>query len=421
MKVAFYFSNAHLGWWRWPDLIDGGLAASGTDSQFLHLLHRMSVRDDAMALAFFSGEQPGRAPPGSSAVKGLAEAAGAAVERGAQVIVFNNRDRDETVGGLEKCRSVGLSAIVWDHNGPCPTCREALARQPALSRLVVVSHSHADALRADALFDKVAVIYNAQLYGNGAGPGSLAMLPMRVCFLGATIPEKGFHHLVRAWGCVRKACPGAELTVIGSSKLYSCDRQTGPLGLGDPAFEREEIQPHWGRGASDLERLGIRLAGLLSPIGVMETLQTCRVAVVNPSARNGSFETFCVSAIEAQAAGCPVVGGRRLGLRETVRHGETGILIQREEDLAGAIIGLLRAPDKAAAMGAAGARWVGETFSTEKADAKWMALFRDVIEGRPNRPPCFQWRLATPGSIARQLVRWGRLVVRTGWRPFGLR
>jgi len=38
-------------------------------------------------------------------------------------------------------------------------------------------------------------------------------------------------------------------------------------------------------------------------------------------------ETSCIAALEAQACGAPVVAGRRGGLEETVRDGETGLLI----------------------------------------------------------------------------------------------
>jgi glycosyltransferase involved in cell wall biosynthesis len=410
MKIAFYFSNAHLGAWLWADFVAGRMPASGTDAQFLHLLHRMSRRDDLGALPLFSGGIPEGAPEGAEAVRDLAEGATVGKARGADAIVFNNRNREDTLAGLARCEAVGLAAIAWDHNGPYPDFRGALFGQKALRRLVVVSASHADTLRGHPIFDKCVFIHNALLF---VDPPDVRPGPNRdrtVCFLGATIPQKGFHHVVRAWPEVHRRLPDAQLMVLGSSRLYGRLRELGPLGLADREFEEREVIPYWGRCPEDRCALGITVSGLISPMEVAGTLRDCAIAVVNPCVRNGSFETFCVSAIEAQAAGCAVVGGRRLGLRESVRDGETGILIRREADLAEAIVGLLNDPAGTQRMGATGARWVRETFAAGRADLAWLAVFREVVEGRPTRPPRFRWRLATPKTIVGEVLRWGRAI-----------
>ncbi|MCC6356833.1 MAG: glycosyltransferase family 4 protein [Verrucomicrobiae bacterium] len=402
MKIAFYFDNRHLGRWNWDSFVAGELPASGTDGQFLGLYHRMSLRGGVEAMGLFGGGLPDKVPGDAVAVDGLAEAAGRARAGGAALILFNHRDREETERGLKRCEELGVPAVLWDQNGPFPEARDALAAAGALRRLVVVSHSHADTLRGHALSGKTCVIYNSLLFDSG-GEVARAARAERVCFLGATISQKGFHHLVKAWPAVRRARPTAELIVIGSSRLYGVDRPLGPLGLSDPEFESEHVVPHWGPSMTDLERLGVRLKGLMAPVALRRVLRDCAVAVVNPCVRNGSYETFCVSAIEAQAAGCAVVGGRRLGLRETVRHGQTGVLIKRESDLAPAIIGLLNDPGRARAMGAAGSRWVREAFAAERADALWLELFQEVMGGKPNRPPRIKWRLMTPGVALRML------------------
>lgn len=420
MRVAFYFSNDRLGVWGWEDFVRGRVPASGTDGQFLGLVHRMAGRSDMEAIGLFGARFPLDAPGGSQLVSDLSGAVQVAKDMACDCIVFNNRGVAESLSGLAQCHEVGLPAIVWDQNGPFPDTRDAFYSAQALKRLVVVSHSQADTLRGHPLFAKTVVIYNSLLFESGHESRD-ALRGERVCFVGATIAQKGFHHLARAWPEVRCSRPEAELVILGSAQLYDRERALGPLGLGDPQFERDRIIPYWGDSREGLDAQGIKIQGLVAPALMGEILRDCAVAVVNPCCRDGSYETFCVSAIEAQAAGCPAVGGRRLGLRETVRHGETGILIRRESDLAGAIIGLLCAPEKAAAMGASGARWVREAFSTERADAKWMALFRDVIEGRPNRPPRFQWRLATPGSMAREMMRLGRLARTRVRMPFGVR
>lgn len=68
-------------------------------------------------------------------------------------------------------------------------------------------------------------------------------------------------------------------------------------------------------------------------------------------------EGFGIAFLEAQAAGRPVVALRAGGAPEALRHGETGLLLNRDdaETVAGAIQTLLDDPDRARAMGLAGA------------------------------------------------------------------
>ena len=64
--------------------------------------------------------------------------------------------------------------------------------------------------------------------------------------------------------------------------------------------------------------------------------------------------------LEASATGVPVVAGRSGGAPESVRDGETGVVVDGEDvgAIAAAVGDLLADPDRAASMGAAGRRWV---------------------------------------------------------------
>jgi glycosyltransferase involved in cell wall biosynthesis len=112
-----------------------------------------------------------------------------------------------------------------------------------------------------------------------------------------------------------------------------------------------------------------------------------------------------VSAIEAQAAGCVVVGGRRIGLRETVLDGVTGTLISSENQLAPAVIRLLNDPEAMRRMGQKGKEWVHRQFPTSKADAEWIRLFKEVLAEMPVTTIPFSIRRATPKDYARAMVR----------------
>ena len=77
----------------------------------------------------------------------------------------------------------------------------------------------------------------------------------------------------------------------------------------------------------------VTFAGRVSDSELNELLATCR-ALIAPN-----VEEFGIAAVEAQAAGRPVIGRAVGGTAETVIHGETGVLVhgERREDFASAI------------------------------------------------------------------------------------
>ncbi len=89
-------------------------------------------------------------------------------------------------------------------------------------------------------------------------------------------------------------------------------------------------------------------------------------AVVFPSAKEG----WGISNIEAAACGTPAVAADSSGLRESVRHGETGFLVPHGDAgaLADALQRLAQHPEQVARLGAA-ARRFAETFSWDRAAA----------------------------------------------------
>src|SRR6202035_206908 len=59
----------------------------------------------------------------------------------------------------------------------------------------------------------------------------------RAVYVGSLVPQKGFHRLARLWPRIRRACPTAELDVIGSSRAYQPNEQMGALGVASRSYE----------------------------------------------------------------------------------------------------------------------------------------------------------------------------------------
>lgn len=90
-------------------------------------------------------------------------------------------------------------------------------------------------------------------------------------------------------------------------------------------------------------------------------------------------ETFGLAALEAMACGRPVVASRAGGLRELVRHGETGLLCEPGEasELAEALDALLSDPPRARRMGESGAARA-RLFTWDASAARLAAVYEQV-------------------------------------------
>jgi phosphatidylinositol alpha-1,6-mannosyltransferase len=131
-----------------------------------------------------------------------------------------------------------------------------------------------------------------------------------------------------------------------------------------------------GEGRADLERL-VRELGLDGrvrfltgvPDADLPALYNAADVYVGASRRTAhSVESFGLSLAEAASTGLPVVAGRTGGVPEAIRHGETGILVNAEDgsEVAGAVRGLLRDPERAHTMGTAARREIERFYNWDR-------------------------------------------------------
>ncbi len=101
----------------------------------------------------------------------------------------------------------------------------------------------------------------------------------------------------------------------------------------------------------------------------------------------GSDES-CRAALEAMAAGRPVVARRVGALPEAIEHGVTGLLVddERPESVEAALAALAGDPEGARRMGEAGRRRAVETFSPEHHADEVEAIYLEILtrRGRPS-------------------------------------
>ncbi len=141
-----------------------------------------------------------------------------------------------------------------------------------------------------------------------------------VFYVGRLVYEKGVHILIEAWPQVLASEPDAHLVVAGTgSELERIRQRASDLGLNERITFTGFISD------ADRERL---------------------YRVANVAAFPSLYEPFGIVALEAMAAGCPVVVASSGGLSEVVKLHETGITVHPNDasSLAWGILHTLQHP-----------------------------------------------------------------------------
>jgi glycosyltransferase involved in cell wall biosynthesis len=178
-----------------------------------------------------------------------------------------------------------------------------------------------------------------------------------VTFAGQVIERKGVAELIQAWHLLpRDVADRSLLLIIGEDMITA------------GAYRRE------------MERLAARLNVQATFTGFQENThlwwQASDIAVV-PS----RVEPLGLVALEAMAAELPVIGCAVGGIRETVAHGETGLLVPAANAirLAEALTHLLGSAEQRRVLGAAGRKRCEEKFSLESHVRQVLAQYESVL------------------------------------------
>lgn len=175
--------------------------------------------------------------------------------------------------------------------------------------------------------------------------------------------EKGGDVAIRALGRIRRAHQNTHLVIAGT-------------GSRRPALEQLARKRRVVRA--------VRFAGHLDEDNLAALLATADVALI-PS----SYEPFGMVALEASAAGTPVVAGAAGGLPEIITSGENGLLIPPRDPtaLADAVTGLLDKPELGTALVRAAQRDIDNRFVWPVAARQVEKVYAEAIaDPRAPRP-----------------------------------
>jgi phosphatidylinositol alpha-1,6-mannosyltransferase len=164
-----------------------------------------------------------------------------------------------------------------------------------------------------------------------------------VLTVGRLQKRKGQDMLIRALAAIRVHVPDVLYSIVGDGdQRGTLESLVGELGLAEHVEFRGE--------PGDAE--------------LIDCYQQCDLFVLPNRTVDGDFEGFGMVLVEAQACGRPVIAGDSGGTRETMRVGQTGLIVDctRPELLAAAVVELLSDAARRGQMGKAAREHVLECF-----------------------------------------------------------
>lgn len=183
-----------------------------------------------------------------------------------------------------------------------------------------------------------------------------------ICCVSRLVARKGQDMLIRALPRIARAVPEVRLLIAG----------TGP---------HERVLKGLARSRGVADR--VVFAGGVPYAELPAYFRAGDVFAMPCRARWLGLDVEALGAVflQASAVGRPIVVGRSGGAPEAVRDGETGVLVdpRSPEAIADVIVDLLSEPERAAAMGAAGARWMQEEWTWDAQAARVRALLAATL------------------------------------------
>ena len=206
----------------------------------------------------------------------------------------------------------------------------------------------------------------------------------KAVYVGSLMPQKGVHNLLEIWQYVEKDLPHAQLYIFGGANVWNSNVVLEKNKVADKYYDRI-IQKR-------LKKLNhpenIHFLGAKGWDHIDLYISSFRVGIVNPS-HYMRDETFCLSAIEMETHGLPVVSRQRDdGLKTTVINGKTGFLEENDKRIAERIIQIISNKDISQQLGRTG-REYAKQFIAEKTIDKWHELVERPYTKSPQRKWAF--------------------------------
>lgn len=204
------------------------------------------------------------------------------------------------------------------------------------------------------------------------GSGRIRVQPFGIDTATFTYGESQAHHSTAQIICVRslRANYGIDVLLSALSKLGS-NAEVKALVVGDGP-ERASLE-----AIAANDGTPVKFVGFVPNGEIPHLLRSSDIAVLPTT----GYEAFGVSALEAMGCGLPVVASRIGGLEEVVQDGVTGLLVTPGDpnELATALIRLIKNPAQRASMGRAGAQLVRSQYDFTSVASATRRYYEEIL------------------------------------------
>ncbi len=385
-KIAFYLENEDIQDidFRYPE--KGNPGCGGTEYLFTATPHYLSTFKKNKYTIFLIANCIKNLPDNLHLARAdnLESAARTAKKLECDIFIYRPR-RNIQLDITPLIDKLRLPSIAWAHVQLPPETLKRMAKSNYLKKLVCVEHEQYDAIQDTAIAAQKRLTYIVN--GFDLDGYKLPNVPKKdkklVAYIGALVPQKGFHVLARAWPHVIKKHPDARLIVIGSSTLYDHNSSLGPWGVASKFYEEKEIIPYL-KGKDGNPHKSVFFAKRLGH-EKKEILYKALIGVANPT---GISENCPGSSLEFSASGTAVVSGAYYGMVDVIEHNKTGLLGKKIDDLSMNICKLIENPRMAIKMGENGIKYVQMRYNWNNVISEWDRLIDTIIyDGNVERIP----------------------------------
>jgi len=282
-------------------------------------------------------------------------------EEAPDIVHCHSRRGADLLGGLAASYA-NVPAVVSRRVDNTEMRLMATLRYKPFRKIIAISETIAEVLREHGVEDeRIAVIRSAvDSEAFGVEPDREAFRAefgiqegvFTIASAGQLIPRKGHRYLLQAAANLAKGHAPLRVVIFGDGYLNNQLRaQAASLGLGGV----------------------VQFAGFRDDL---DDFIACFDLLVHPALAEG----LGVAVLKAAAAGVPVVGFDAGGLKEAVKHGETGLLVKTEdaEALQGAIATMIDDDETRRQMGAAGMKRMQTEFSIATMADQHVALYESL-------------------------------------------
>lgn len=265
--------------------------------------------------------------------------------------------------------------ILWAHNYVDKKVEELLYKNENVVKLVCVSKQQYINLKNSIAYSKMTYINNCI----GSYIDSVELQYKKnnniIYYIGAVEPNKGIHELIKIFSSVNKKNPNTKLVIIGGiGKLRAKEIKLGKMQITYKEYEKKIMR------LINKKKLNqqVEFKGVLEAKKIRNIIKDNGGIGIISVSKPLMGETFCMTALELESYGIPVIARKRCdGLSTSIYNGYSGFVEKNDRKIINAVNLLIKNEKIYRKMSYNAIKYAKE-FSVTNIINKWFKLFEDL-------------------------------------------